>query len=80
MPSPAHIHGFEILERIGSGAESAIYRAREPPSRRTVALKHVVIYTGRTRSTFATPETNTKCFAACRRTRTAAAAGHRAGL
>ncbi len=43
MPSPAHIHGFEILERIGSGAESAIYRAREPSSRRTVALKHVVI-------------------------------------
>ncbi|MGO8703390.1 MAG: serine/threonine protein kinase [Candidatus Brocadiia bacterium] len=45
MPSPAHIHGFEILERIGSGAESAIYRAREPSSRRTVALKHVVICT-----------------------------------
>ena len=43
MPPPAHIQGFEILERIGTGAESAIYRARELSSRRTVALKHVVV-------------------------------------
>jgi len=43
MPPPAYIHGFEILERIGTGAESAIYRALERPSRRVVALKHVVV-------------------------------------
>jgi len=43
MPSPAHIHGFEILERIGTGAQSVIYRALERPSRRVVALKHVVV-------------------------------------
>jgi len=45
MPSPARIQGFEILERLGSGAESAIYRARELSSRRIVALKHVVVST-----------------------------------
>jgi serine/threonine-protein kinase len=43
MPSPTYILGFEILERIGTGAGSAIYRARELPSRRIVALKHVVV-------------------------------------
>ena len=43
MAPLAHIHGFEILERIGTGAESVIYRAVEPSSRRVVALKHVVI-------------------------------------
>jgi serine/threonine-protein kinase len=43
MPPPTYILGFEILERIGTGAGSAIYRARELPSRRIVALKHVVV-------------------------------------
>ena len=43
MPPPAYIQGFEILERIGTGAESVIYRALELSSRRIVALKHVVI-------------------------------------
>jgi serine/threonine protein kinase len=43
MPPPAYIQGFEILERIGTGAESAIYRACEISSRRIVALKHVVV-------------------------------------
>lgn len=45
MPSPAHIQGFQILERLGSGAESAIYRALELQSGRIVALKHVVVNT-----------------------------------
>jgi serine/threonine-protein kinase len=39
------IQGFEILERIGAGAESVIYRARQLSPRRIVALKHVVIDT-----------------------------------
>jgi eukaryotic-like serine/threonine-protein kinase len=43
MHPPSYIQGFEILERIGTGAESVIYRSREPSSRRIVALKHVVI-------------------------------------
>ena len=42
MPPQAHIRGYELLERIGSGAESAIYRARELSSGRIVAIKHVV--------------------------------------
>jgi serine/threonine-protein kinase len=43
MSPPTYILGFEILERIGTGAGSAIYRARELSSRRIVALKHVVV-------------------------------------
>lgn len=43
MVSPASLAGCEILERIGVGAESAIYRARERVSQDIVALKHVVI-------------------------------------
>jgi len=43
MPPHAHIEGYQLLERIGSGAESAIYRARELSSGRTVAIKHVVV-------------------------------------
>jgi serine/threonine-protein kinase len=43
MPSPAQIQGFEIIERIGTGAESVIYQAREIASDRIVALKHVVV-------------------------------------
>ena len=43
MPPPTYILGFEILERIGTGAGSAIYRARQLASGRIVALKHVVV-------------------------------------
>jgi serine/threonine-protein kinase len=43
MPPPVHIQGFEILEVIGTGAESVIYRALELSSGRVVALKHVVV-------------------------------------
>jgi serine/threonine-protein kinase len=43
MPSPTYIQGFEVLDRIGTGAESVIYRARELSSGRIVALKHVVV-------------------------------------
>jgi serine/threonine-protein kinase len=43
MPPPAYIQGFEVLDRIGTGAESVIYRARELSSGRIVALKHVVV-------------------------------------
>jgi serine/threonine-protein kinase len=43
MSPQVRIHGYEVLERIGSGAESAIYRARERSSGRIVAVKHVVV-------------------------------------
>jgi serine/threonine-protein kinase len=43
MPPPAYIQGFEILDRVGTGAESVIYRGRELSSGRIVALKHVVV-------------------------------------
>jgi serine/threonine-protein kinase len=49
MSLSVHIQGFEILERIGTGAESVIYRALEFSPRRIVALKHVVVEDPRNR-------------------------------
>ncbi len=44
-PVDSSIPGCELIERIGAGAESVIYKAREIASNRTVAVKHVVIQT-----------------------------------
>lgn len=41
-PPDVTIRGYELLERIGAGAESVIYKARELDSSRVVAIKHVV--------------------------------------
>lgn len=38
----AQLPGYEITSRIGRGAGAIIYEARERPSRRRVAIKHVV--------------------------------------
>ncbi len=43
MAPQVRIPGYDLLERIGAGAGSAIYRARELGSRRIVAVKHVSV-------------------------------------
>jgi serine/threonine-protein kinase len=42
MALPAVLDNYDILERIGAGADSVIYRARERDSGKTVAIKHLV--------------------------------------
>ena len=43
MPPQATIRGYELLERIGAGAESVIYRAKEDDGGRIVAIKHLAV-------------------------------------
>lgn len=45
MPPQASIRGYELFERIGAGAESVIYRARQLSTGRIVAVKHVAVDT-----------------------------------
>jgi eukaryotic-like serine/threonine-protein kinase len=42
MPSLGSIGNYELLERIGSGAESAIYRAKDQRDNRIVAIKDII--------------------------------------
>lgn len=43
-PVQTQIRGYEVLERLGTGAESVIYKAREMfNSRRVVAIKHIIV-------------------------------------
>jgi len=42
MPQ-AEVSGYEIIKRIGAGAQSGIYKARERRTGRIVAIKHVAI-------------------------------------
>jgi serine/threonine-protein kinase len=44
-PPDATIRGYELIERIGAGAESVIYKARDIASDEIVAVKHVVTVT-----------------------------------
>ncbi len=37
------VAGYTFLEKIGVGAESVIYRAREESTGKTVAVKHLVV-------------------------------------
>src|SRR3712207_6714598 len=37
-----NLFGYDLLRRIGQGAGSAVYVARDPATGRQVALKHVV--------------------------------------
>src|SRR5688572_301748 len=39
---PEKILHYEVLERLGEGARSVIYAVRDPDTRKTYALKHVV--------------------------------------
>jgi hypothetical protein len=39
VPDLPHIHGFRIIEEIGAGSVSSVYKAVEDPLGRTVALK-----------------------------------------
>jgi len=43
MPPLAEIHGYQLLDRIGSGAESIIFRAKDLSTGDTVAIKYVSI-------------------------------------
>ena len=43
MAPKVHIAGYELLDRIGTGAESMIFRARHIASDRIVAIKHVSV-------------------------------------
>jgi len=43
MSPPVLLGGCELLQRIGAGAVSSIYRARERASGKIVAVKHVLI-------------------------------------
>ena len=43
MAKKSGLRGYEILEPVGAGAESIIYRARELSSGRIVAVKDVTI-------------------------------------
>lgn len=42
-PLDSSIPGFELIERIGAGAESVIYKARDLSADRIVAVKHIVV-------------------------------------
>jgi serine/threonine protein kinase len=39
---PAKLLHYDVLERLGEGAGSTIYRVRDPSTGRELALKHVV--------------------------------------
>ena len=43
MAPRVHIAGYELLDRLGAGAESMIFRARHIASDRIVAIKHVSV-------------------------------------
>ncbi len=43
MPPQLRLKNYELFERIGTGAESVIYRARNTASGQIVAIKHVCV-------------------------------------
>lgn len=45
MPPLAEIRGYQLLDRIGAGAESLIFRAKELSTGLIVAIKHVSVET-----------------------------------